>query len=99
MTAKKSLNDQNRGWIPEPFEISSCQQASSKKALIDVRFGVLLLTLAFVGGFLGSADAVLGLGLLSGFGLHVSAVLLVVCIAVAAITVFLRRKKQDGSNI
>ena len=97
---KKHLKYCIQGWLPEELSISSHQQTSSHKAPIaGVRFGILLLILGFAGGFLGVLDAALGLGLFSGVGLYVSVILLVVCIAIAAITAISRYNKKRSAKI
>ncbi|MCW4009989.1 MAG: hypothetical protein NWF05_05150 [Candidatus Bathyarchaeota archaeon] len=98
MTNKRNTELQTRGWAPEELRVSKYQQTKKpQNPVAGVRFGILIFVMGFAGSLLGSLDAALGLGLLSGIGLYVFVVLLVVCISVVAVVAVLRQSKKRSA--
>jgi hypothetical protein len=98
MKTKRNIEQQARGWVPEELRISCQQTKKPKISAFGVRVGILIFVTGFAGSLLGSLNAALGWGILSGIGLYVFVVLLVVCIAVAAVVAVLRHNKKRSAK-
>jgi hypothetical protein len=98
MKNKRNTEQQSRGWVPEELRISCQQTKKPKISAFRVRVGILIFVAGFAGSLLGGLNAALGWGILSGIGLYVFVILLIVCYAVAAITVVLRHSKKRSTK-
>ncbi|MCW4017418.1 MAG: hypothetical protein NWF00_01835 [Candidatus Bathyarchaeota archaeon] len=99
MGTLKSLQNRIHGWLPKEPNVAIQKQTNSHKPPITgVQLGIIMVMLGFAGSFLGALDATLGLGLFSGLGVYISIALLIVCIAVAAVTTILRHNKKRNAK-
>ena len=99
MKTKRNIEQQARGWVPEELRISYQQTKKPKISTFRVRVGILIFIMGFAGSLLGSLNSASGWGLFSGIGLYVFVILLIVCYAVATVTVILRYSKERSAKI
>jgi hypothetical protein len=97
MKNKRNTEQQTRGWVPEELRISCQQTKKPKVSAFGVRVGILIFV-GFAGSLLSGLDNALGWGLLSGIGLYVFVILLIVCYAVAAVVAVLRHSKKRSAK-
>ena len=83
-----------QGWLPKEPHLSAYQRTTNHKSpKIGLQIGIVIFVMGFVGGLLGAFGV--SLGLFSGLGVYVSAIIIVVGITIVAATIIISTKQKE----